>query len=297
MIKTGEEALLDRRTLMSLVLSGLPKRAEYVKYPDHPLLFQGPDVLAIGPQQQLTAIFIASSRRRHTSPSELSRYLLSKLAYPEETLFVLAVEEETVVGDSYFVLFNEIVRLRADRTPRVPLTKRSRKRVDETLDGIRSSHHERFAVTWSSTLSGERLGDRIPYSPSSTEFTVSRNPRKREQLKLQPLEPVRSLELTGRPTSLGVLVPSGATRPRRRSRSLRTVLQEASTVAARADYALDEDPVILPDLSELLSRGDIHLQIHENQDVRRATTRGFDVYKPLRAAAFAGLESIVEDTI
>lgn len=287
---------MDRRALMALLESGLPARAERVRHPDHPLLFRGPDLLALGEPRQLTALFISSKRQRHTAPSELSRYLLSRLAYPEDTLFVLALEDGMEVSDSYRVLFDEIIRLREGRRPRVPLRRRGPNESSEALLGIRSSHHERFAITWSSTVSGERQGNRETRTPSTAQFTLDRTTQGRQRLQLEPIGNESSTERrldVGEP--LGVIVRSRARR-QKRAPSLRELLVRATLTATRADYALDADPGVLPDLSELLLAGNLRLQIHENQETSRPRSRAFDAMKPLRAAAFAGFETISEET-
>ena len=88
---------MARRDLIERVLAGLPAMSDSVAYPDHPLLLRGPDILA-SIDSRLTAYFILD-RPVHRIPVRLlSDVVLSRLALPMKTSFVLILGPNTKLG-------------------------------------------------------------------------------------------------------------------------------------------------------------------------------------------------------
>jgi len=72
-----------------------------VPNPDHPLLIRGPDII-ISIEQSLFALFTPSAEERQ-SPSRLKpRFVLSRLALPTHTRFLLVIEPSGVAVAQYF---------------------------------------------------------------------------------------------------------------------------------------------------------------------------------------------------
>jgi hypothetical protein len=133
----------------------MPDPESVVAYPDHPFLIRGPDVL-VGLDDRLIAYFAYSGAGvRPGSGAGWARRLLSRLALPQGTLFVLVVAStEIALHDDDLDLFDAIqFGIRRDR--------RAHERWDPVherpaalVGGLRPFHLKRFSDAWATREDG-----------------------------------------------------------------------------------------------------------------------------------------------
>jgi hypothetical protein len=82
---------LRRRTIERELRDELPSSYVIVAAPDHPLLIEGPDVL-VGGEGNLVAVFTPKASERHSRERLSVRFVLSRLALPPQTRYVLLSE-------------------------------------------------------------------------------------------------------------------------------------------------------------------------------------------------------------
>jgi hypothetical protein len=176
--RLGYCSLVSRRDLIERVLAGLPASSDSVALPDHPLLLQGPDVLA-SVRNVLTAYFILD-RPTHRLPIKvLSNVVLSRLALPRETNFVLVLGEGADIRDNDTEAFEEVVEMSGNRSPRTPAGRMNESRGAELMELLRRPHDERFARAWASTARRRESHHEIAGDPTSLRTPEIRRARTR----------------------------------------------------------------------------------------------------------------------
>ena len=128
----------------------MPSRDRTAVYPDHPLLVRGPDVLA-DINGELVAYFAhTGSGPRPGSHAERARMLLSRLALPGRTTFVLlATSTKVLLDDDDLDLFDAIqygVKSARSSARRWEVIGND---LAALVNGVRPFHLERFADAWS----------------------------------------------------------------------------------------------------------------------------------------------------
>lgn len=263
--------VMRQRDLVRGLITSLPPHARAVMYPDHPLLVRGPDVLAnIG--GDLVAYFVYSGRgQRPGSPSGYARTLLSRLALPDGATFVLVLNDEDAVVNSDTDLFDAI---------QVGISQRGKPRnhwesigdrAASAVEGLRRFHMRRFASAWGTRGAGS--GPRAFKSP--------------------PTSSIRDRTSRSLPIGFDLDSKSGhiyAPEPRRANR--RNLTRWAAQLTATAvDVDYDQSLESLEETVSALRSHRAHLPIHYAPTESLAIGRVQDVYKPYRAAAFAGYQT------
>ncbi|MEU2032755.1 hypothetical protein [Nocardia amamiensis] len=267
---------MTRRDLVQALRRSMPDPANSVAYPDHPLLVRGPDVLARD-ETGLVAYFVyADSDPKPGSATGRAHTLLSRLAFPDNTLFVLvAASREVVLTEHDVELFDRI-------SYGIPSSQFHR--GDSGLSGFQSGgivaelkpfHMQRFGDTWATRDSDPSIAqpDRIPISIIS-----HRTDRRRIRL----------------PQNIGLengqlFAWTDPTMTRRSSISRQ--VSRMIAIAVDVDY-----PRTLDGLSTLVSALHSHkayLPVHHLRTPEPEASRVSDILKPYRAAAFAGFHTMI----
>lgn len=254
---------MSRADLVRSVLASLPTRTDSVPFPDHPLLLHGPDILA-SMDGALVAFFVLSRSMRQVIPD----VVLSRLALPAETRFVLALSESFSVSEVDISFFDQVIVMADRENAIIPTVPTVQQDGAQLIESVRFFHHERFADAWAYTTGRWHRKRKTPGEPSSLYG-----------------------EIAGR-TSQYIDFHNGEfifTPPSAASwRSIRPSLYSAATTAVRADYNLERGISGLAEISRLTSSGRAHLALHRGRLPSHAAAGTFDALKPFRAAAFAG---------
>jgi hypothetical protein len=269
----GYCSLVSRRDLIERVLAGLPASSDSVALPDHPLLLQGPDVLA-SVRNVLTAYFILDRPTRRLPIKILSNVVLSRLALPRETNFVLMLGEGADIRDNDTEAFEEVVEMSGNRSSRTPAGRMNESRGAELMELLRRPHDERFARAWASTARRRESHHEIAGDPTS--------------LRTPEIRPTRTRYMDFENGSF--ILPSPGPESSIRPREL---LNRATHVAVRTDYWLDLGVSGIGEVAQLVRSDRAHLALHENLIPLPTGRRQFDILKPFRAAAFAGFATKV----
>lgn len=241
------------------------------------------------------------------------RYLLNRLALPDNAVFVAALEDPSDVDSISSELFDVIL----------PVTKTRPGRLSDepmgaawqtTVESLRSAHVERFGAIW--PLDRSSLNKRFRrYAGKHTTASISmaNRPSHRAHSQYVSFASQRHFVLDA---------------PTQGSRQQQMALVSAAALTAvEADYGLiptteaDGEPrystIDVPELSpgrgplrrrrtqpheepptdrvagygQLLNHGDAVLALHQAYLPIAGAVRAFDIEKPLRAAAFAGFVS------
>jgi hypothetical protein len=258
---------MSRRDLVRELFRSMPDRENAVAYPDHPHLIRGPDVLA-RVDDRLVAYFIyADGGTKPGSRTGRALTLLSRLALPEGTAFVL------VDASTYRTLDNSDLDL-FDGVQHTASTRNELSTDWEALDDwpatlvrrLRPFHLRRFADAWATRAydAPERNQPGVPTSKlrSSKAGNFGGDLDQHDGRLYAPLDEV----------------------PDRRALSRR--VSRLVTTAVEYDYSTSLDSLEVT-VGALISR-DAYLPLHQATAPLRTTNRVFDVLKPYRAAAFAG---------
>jgi hypothetical protein len=157
-----------RADLVRDVLSSLPSGADSVPFPDHPLLLRGPDVLA-SINGRLVAYFVLSRSMRQIIPD----VVLSRLALPAGTRFILALSEPLSFREDNTAFFEEIFVISDRANARTPTGITARPDGIQAIESIRPFHHERFADAWARTTRRWHRKRKTPGEPSSLYSTMA----------------------------------------------------------------------------------------------------------------------------
>jgi hypothetical protein len=262
---------VSRRDLIARVVSGLPARSDSVAYPDHPLLLHGPDIVA-SIDSRLTAYFILERRVRQIPGSMLSNVLLSRLAFPRETTFVLILgDADAVIRASDSEIFEEVDQITNNQMATYPIGSMRRSSGAEAIEQLRTPHNERFGRAWRSRASrrdARSRGDRYPTSIARVGFNVARS-------RSRFLDFDNGRFILGQPNT-------------ERNMSARDLFDTATNAAVRVDYWLDLGVPGIGEVAQVMRSDSAYLALHESTIPLPTEVRRFDTLKPFRAAAFAG---------
>lgn len=271
---------------MRALARSTPDLTNVVVYPDHPLLVRGPDVLARDGQGLVAYFVLAARDPRPSSTSSRTRTLLSRLALPEGTTFVLVCESEALaLRDDDVELFDAVRRgVSAIRDHRRGLEP-SGFAPGSVVTELRPFHLDRFGDAWA-------LRNNAHQTESLIQEIDSARPRSG-----RPLSALGDRRRSRRPRlpramdfDDGVLHASPRSEPCDRSAVIREMGQWISTAVA-VDY-----PASLASLntaaSALRSR-DAYLPLHRAQMGPLFEGKASDILKPYRAAAFAGFHTTI----
>lgn len=275
---------MQRRDLVQALARSTPDQANVVVYPDHPLLVRGPDILARDDQGMVAYFVFATRDPRPSSTSSRTRTLLSRLALPDGTRFVLVYESRALeLRDDDVELFDAVWR---DVPPvRNGGLEPSGFTPGSAVAELRPFHMDRFGDAWALRNMGqqskslmqedgsERLSQGVPLSMLD-ERRRSRGPRL-----------PRTMDFDG-----GVLHASPRSEPSDRSAVIRQIGQWISTAVA-VDYPATLDSLYAA-ASALHSR-DAYLPLHRAQTGPLFEGKASDILKPYRAAAFAGFHTVI----
>ena len=251
-----------RADLVRSVLASLPTQANFVSFPDHPLLLRGPDVLA-SINGALRAYFVLSRSMHHM----ISDVVLSRLALPAETKYIL-VSDAPLPLDTDGITFFEEVMMTGVEEEEVPVGDVMRTDGAQLIETFRPFHHERFADAWASTTGRWHRKRKTPGEPSS--LFGPRIGWSRRYMDFHEGEFIFSPP------------------PQASWRSITPSLHYATISAVRADYNLGGGISGLAEVSRLAESGRAHLALHRGRLPSREQVVTFDALKPFRAAAFAG---------
>lgn len=268
----------------------MPRGADVVAYPDHPLLLRGPDILAVH-QGRLSCYFVYASGQSYTAPSEQSRILLTRLALAPDASVVMVVEDAGQVGrlERTVPLYDELVAPGLNSIGSIPAGRVGFGRGAELVSRVRPYHDERFAQAWTATLDAAEQGIRHERTLISTAELDARR-KSGGVLNLSILE-----EATDDPEPREVADVRELDFARQPLRRRSDVIREFNRGVKRAvelDYYIDRRGNRLEESAEYLTAGLAVLQlrfIRLGVDLR-PTLDSFDGLKPFRAAAFAGIE-------
>lgn len=258
---------MDRRRTVLEVAKRTFHGSDFVVYPDHPLLARGPDVLGVDPDGLLALFVYTSVTHRPRSRGERARLLLSRLALPRGTRFVLvAVADDQPLADIDVGLFDQVDHL-APNLESLQV-ERTETGVVELVEHLRVFHSERFAEAWTSRGAERNPTVRGESGPPTFSYFLpqGRHPRWID------------VEHDGLVAELG-----------RTSPLLRSVEQLAALMVA-GDYGLSEGLSGIERTGSSLMGNDAHLALHRLMVERRFPVRARtgDPLKAYRAAAFAG---------
>ncbi len=264
---------VNRRDFVSLVANRLAEYGLTVSYPDHPLLMRGPDVLSAAEDSVLAYFVYAGTGQRPATSAQQVRQLLSRLALPHATEFVLAVPNaEVTVSDLDVAMFDYVEvwtsgsRRREDRQP-------VGTDIQSVVDELRSFHMRRFSDAWAAPRDRPRRFDQARGIPTS-ELRRNR-PRRRPRTDIDNGEIYAQLDdLSSRA-------------------ALSSVMSDLIVDAVDLDYPMDA--MGLSETARALYGGNAHLAMHHALLPPPRAGRAPDAYKPYRAAAFAGLRSEFEE--
>jgi hypothetical protein len=267
-----------RRDLIRRVLEGVPSSGDSVAYPDHPLLLRGPDVLA-SMNGILTAYFVSTRKSRDQGPVAVATVVLSRLALPSRTNFVLVTDDDPEVEGRLVGLFEEIVSISKGRLD-LPIGRLTEAQSVPAIEVLRKHHHARFAEAWDSTVDRDRK--KKPRKAGRSTATV--------QMQRGNARKYVGKEMVFHDNHLIARWPNSEGRVKSRER-----LTDAASSAARLDFGLDLGSSGLSEMAMLLEKGDAFLAMHQNFANTVSHSRAFDNLKPLRGAAFAGFATDLED--
>jgi hypothetical protein len=260
----------------------MPNRSRTVVYPDHPLLVRGPDVL-VRVDNDLHAYFTyAGEGQRPGSPHGRARTLLSRLALPQEATFILVTADQTSLHDDDVELFDAI---QTGISPR----KRQRdqwytldERTAVLVGQLRGFHLRRFANAW--TANDAVVNTRRPKSPPTSRLL--HQPSRRLNQPSRRLPDGFDLDREG-----GQLYAPAPTVPDRTT--LTRWATQLVTTAVDLDYAPSIDS--LEATVGALRSHRAHLPLHFAESRVPIAGRSQDVFKPYRAAAFAGFHTTIPE--
>ena len=284
---------MTRRELIRSLMAGLPAGSDCVSYPDHPLLLRGPDVLA-SYRDTLTAYFVVAQRSRKIASTVLPNVLLSRLALPWSTSFVLVLTESAGLSVEESWLFEEVVLIPKGGSLTVPIGRMANSVGGEVLEPLRIPHHERFAEAWAPATRGRRFIRSTPGEPTSLyamadELTSLGDVEAPHSIGWRP-DNMRDAQYMDFEQGKFFFSPPDSAAGNR----LRALVSDATNVAVSADFGLDAGVGGLSAVSRLAQSGDAHLELHYSRIHIGSEVQGFDIIKPLRSAAFAGFESKLE---
>ncbi|MFC9877890.1 hypothetical protein [Nocardia salmonicida] len=277
---------MHRRDLVQALARSMPDQDNVVVYPDHPLLVRGPDVLARD-DHGLVAYFVFATRDpRPGSVASRTRTLLSRLALPEGTEFVLVCESRGLELRDVDVELFDAVRYGG---PPMRYHRSSLEPSGFTPGGVvaelRPFHMRRFGDAWAMRNEdqqlelltqddgSERLSRGVPISVLGGRW-VDQWPRLPNSMDF----------------SRGVLYASPRSIPSNRTAVIRQIGQWISA-AVDVDY-----PSTLDSLSVAVAALHLHsayLPLHRAWTGPLFEGKATDILKPYRAAAFAGFQTII----
>jgi hypothetical protein len=279
---------MHRRDLVQALARSTPDQDNVVVYPDHPLLVRGPDVLARD-DDGLVAYFVFATRDpRPSSRASRARTLLSRLALPQGTEFILVCESRAPeLQDDDVELFDAVrygvPHMRSHRSSLEP----SGFAPGGVVAELRPFHMQRFGDAWAM-----RNEDQQPESLT------------RDDNSKRPSRGVPISDLGGRwaarwprlPDTMdfnsGVLYASPRPIQSDRTAVIRQIQQWISA-AVEFDY-----PSTLDSLSSAIAAlhsHDAYLPLHRARTGPLSEGIASDILKPYRAAAFAGFHTIIGD--
>ncbi len=260
---------------MTGLVDSMPKRSRTVAYPDHPLLVRGPDVLVRVDNDLLAYFTYAGEGQRPGSPYGRARTLLSRLAFPQQATFVLVVPDQTSLNNDDVELFEAIQTgispRKRQRDQWYPLGDRTAVLVEQ----LRGFHLRRFANAWTAKDAGAER--HRPKSPPT-----SRLPHRPSRRLPQGFD----LDLAA-----GQLYAPAPTVPDRTT--LARWAAQLVTTAVDLDYAPSIDS--LQTTVGALRSHHAHLPLHLTTSQAPLASRSPDVFKPYRAAAFAGFHTTIPE--
>jgi hypothetical protein len=267
---------MSRRDLIERVLAGLPASSDAVAYPDHPLLIQGPDILASS-SGALTAYFVLDRHVRRLPLKMLSDVVLSRLALPRQTSFVLILGNEAGIRDEDSQIFEEVAALSADQFGGVPNGRMRESWGAEVIESLRRPHNERFGMAWASAVRRRGASRGVADYPTSLRAIEADLPYTRSRF----MDFNEGRFIVSPPTAGG----------RVRARDL---LDRATHVAVQVDYWLDLGVAGIGEVAQVMRSPNTYLALHENRLNPPTEVHRFDVLKSFRAAAFAGFSTRAE---
>lgn len=261
---------MARRDLIERVLAGLPAMSDSVAYPDHPLLLRGPDILA-SIDSRLTAYFLLD-RPVHRIPVRLlSDVVLSRLALPRETSFVLILGPDAEIRGSDADIFEEIAEISSNQLASFPVGRIPESRTSEAINSLRRPHNDRFGKSW---VPARRPRDGR-HGDSEMPTSILRYEAKMRYRGSRYMDFGNGKFTVASPEQYGQI-------------SSRDLLDRAIHAAVQADYWLDLGVPGVAEVAQVMQRPDTYLAMHTSLLPLPTSVRQFDVLKPFRAAAFAG---------
>lgn len=266
---TKYAACMRRRDLVRGLAESLPDQNNTVEYPDHPFLVRSPDVLSVV-DGGLAAYFVHhSSDPRAGSREARARTLLSRLALPDGTTFILVTGSPDIsLADDDVDLFDAVqIGIRPSNRPREQWNTVDRPTAS-IVRQLRPFHFARFAEAWAArnSTSAEHRRHGVPISRLRTATSV---------------RPTNDFDIAdGR---LFGQIPESSTRATLNRRISRLV-----TDATELDYAPSLES-LERSVGALLS-DDVYLPMHETK-APLVASQASDIFKPYRAAAFAGIHT------
>lgn len=266
---------MNRRVLVRDLLGSMPDRENAVAYPDHPHLVRGPDVLARVDDRLVAYFVFADGGLKPGSPTGRALTLLSRLALPEGTAFVLVdASAHTALNDNDLDLFDGVQYTARTNNQLGGHWDTVSDRPATLVRQLRPYHLRRFADAWATRESG--VPRRNPQGVPTSQLRASKIKRFPSGLDQRDGELYALLDE----------VSDRAALTRRVSRLI--------TTAVEFDYSTALDS-LESTVGALRSR-DAHLALHQATAPLRITKTVSDVLKPYRAAAFAGFHTkIVRD--
>ncbi|MEV6060363.1 hypothetical protein AB0L62_10175 [Nocardia asteroides] len=279
---------MSHRELVRRLLESMPDRDNAVAYPDHPFLVRGPDLLANDGTGLLAYFVYSSSASRPATPSGRARTLLSRLALPDDTTFVLVIATKDLplaVGDvELFDAWQFGVEHAGHHRRQLQFTGWPGK---EIVRELRPFHTERFGSAWAvqaGTAEGYTNANELPW-PTSRKFDGAAG---------EAGFPISVLGSEDRlpPLPAGLAFDNGHLYARFTTLLSRGTLMRrmARIVTAAVNLDYRPSPQHLEDAVALLRGRRAHLPIHYGAGPKPVSSTAFDVLKPYRAAAFAGFQ-------
>ena len=261
---------MPRRELIERILERLPASGDSVAYPDHPLLLRGPDILA-SINGRLAAYFVLDEHVQRLPTELLSNVVLSRLALPVETSFVLILGRRATIRSADSEIFEEVAPVPVNELAKFPAGRMRESPGGALMESLRGPHNERFGSAWASTsqsVQTRQVGVDRPTSLWGFDYKVP-----------QIRTPFLSLQegrfiLTSPDPGSGI--------------STRDLLGRASNAAVKADYWLHLGVPGVEEVARIARSSGVYLAMHESRIPLPEEARKFDVLKPFRAAAFAG---------
>lgn len=265
-------SVVGRREFVRELAASLSKGGRSVAYPDHPVLMRGPDVLAhVG--EGLVAYFVFTGNGpTPRSGAEQARILLSRFALPIQTRFILVVpsggtelrEPDSALMDGIQIGVGRGLGPRQD-------AELGNSSAASVINELRPFHLRRYSDAWATRPQVQVPSFASP-RPGVPTSELGR-PRKRRS---QP--PWAAIDN-------GVLYAGFENLPGRLG--LGSAVTRLVTTAVDMDYATAHRS--LWETAAALEGGDAHLSLHHANFPSVKLNRSADPFKPLRAAAFAGV--------